>query len=376
MGKGTKDSAVEQVMNELNQEMNTSFSSPDLFTPDLVGQQDLSPRSLPGKVGEAEGLIHFEPSKAFQKKNQRKKSKQKVELKPEKEEHLSKELLDSEDGESSSKVEFSSKAEISPKDKVDKEEKPDSESLKKLPVHQVEEAPKNVKAKALSMFESREKTQRINMPYSIGASSNQGIPMQITLKQSENLRVAQERIVALEMEIERLRKENEELIATGDIFRERLDKVIIQNENLKKAYEESREEFQDEKRTLMDTLGDQNREIEKMSFKNKELEKRLSSNIQQIRVRERELENRLELMKLDGQTLAREKDQYILDLKRQIDRIKIELDSQKNRHEEASHRLEGYRNKSRRAVRGLQMALHILRGSDISQEQPEEESEE
>ena len=61
----------------------------------------------------------------------------------------------------------------------------------------------------------------------------------------------------------------------GIFFRERLDKVIIQNENLKKAYEESREEFQDEKRTLMDTLNDQNREIEKMSFKNKELEKKV-----------------------------------------------------------------------------------------------------
>ena len=36
MGKGKKDSAVEQVMNELHQEMNSSFSSPDLFTPDLV----------------------------------------------------------------------------------------------------------------------------------------------------------------------------------------------------------------------------------------------------------------------------------------------------------------------------------------------------
>ena len=81
-------------------------------------------------------------------------------------------------------------------------------------------------------------------------------------------------------------------------------------------------------------------------------------------------------MKLDGQTLAREKDQYILDLKRQIDMIKMELDSQKNRHNEVSQKLDGYRNKNRRAVRGLQMALHILRGSDIAQEQQEEDSEE
>ena len=198
----------------------------------------------------------------------------------------------------------------------------------------------------------------------------------ITLKQSENLKVAQERIVALEQEIERLRMENEDLIATGDIFRERLDKVIAHNDKLKKTYEESREEFQDEKKTLMDTLNDQNREIEKINIKNKELEKRLSNNIQHIRVRERELENRLELIKLDSQTLAREKDKYILDLKRRIDRMKMDLDSHKNRYDEISQKLEKYRDQSRRAMRGLQMALHILRGNNFPNVERQEESSE
>ena len=201
----------------------------------------------------------------------------------------------------------------------------------------------------------------------IGTQSN--IPMRITLQQSENLRVAQERIVALETEIERLRLENEDLIATGDIFRERLDKIIVQNDNLKKTYEESRQEFQHEKRTLLDTLNSQTLEIEKMNVKNKDLEKRLFSNIQQIRVRERDLENRLELMKLDNQTLAREKDQYILDLKRQIDRMKMESDTQKNKHNEVSNKLEGYRNQNRNVVRGLQVVLNVARGANAPQEE-------
>ncbi len=202
-----------------------------------------------------------------------------------------------------------------------------------------------------------------------GMGTQGNIPMRITLQQSENLRVAQERIVALETEIERLRLENEDLIATGDIFRERLDKIIVQNDNLKKTYEESRQEFQHEKRTLLDTLNSQTLEIEKMNVKNKDLEKRLFSNIQQIRVRERDLENRLELMKLDNQTLAREKDQYILDLKRQIDRMKMESDTQKSKHNEVSNKLEGYRNQNRNVVRGLQVVLNVARGSNAPQEE-------
>ncbi len=199
--------------------------------------------------------------------------------------------------------------------------------------------------------------------------------MVVSLKHSENLRVAQDRIVALEAEIDRLRKENEELIATGDIFRDRLDKVVVQNDNLKKTHEESREEFQEEKKTLMNTLSDQGREMDKLTLKNKELEKRLSNNILQIRVRERELENRIELMKLDSQTLIREKDQYILDLKRQMDRIKMDLETQKNKYNETQDKLKGQSHQTRRAARGLQMALHILKGDPFSAEEKEQETD-
>ena len=193
--------------------------------------------------------------------------------------------------------------------------------------------------------------------------SSRAVPTHITLQQSENLRLAQERITELESELERLRVENEELIAAGDIFKERLNKVMIRNNDLKEVYEESRKEFQDEKRTLTDTLRDQSREMDKLSVKNQELEKRLVSNIQQIRVRERELENRLELMKLDNQTLVREKDQYILDLKREIDKMKMDFDSQKNKHEEILRKLESYRSQNRRVTQGLQVILGISKGN-------------
>ena len=364
MEKKVKDSAIEQVMEELHQEMEASLPSPDLFVPDLQEQQDPPVQPLRGEAEKKGSLIHFAPLKDF------KKEKQDSEPKQAKENHLLEELSDADKQPTEKKPSAEKKSPVKRKKEALKVElkSPKRLSNEKKVMHQE----KNI----LPMLENREKTQGVGASYGMNSVSQAGVPMQIALKQSENLRVAQERIVTLEAEIERLRKENEELIATGDIFRERLDKMIIQNENLKRAYEESREEFQDEKRTLVDTLNDQNREIEKMTFKNKELEKRLSNNIQQIRVRERELENRLELMKLDNQTLSREKDQYILDLKRQVDKIKMDLDNQKNRRHEISQRLDEYRNKNRRAVRGLQMALHILRGNDLSPGRQEEQSEE
>ncbi len=197
------------------------------------------------------------------------------------------------------------------------------------------------------------------------------MPIQISLQQSENLSLAQERMTSLEEEIERLRQENEKLITTANIFKERLDKVLVKNDDLKKAYEESREEFLSEKKVLMNTLSDQSREMDKMQVKNKELEKRLSNNLQHIRIREKELENRLELVKVDSQTLVREKNRYILQLKQQIERSKMDLNTHKDKYSELQQKLEEHLEQSRRAVRGIQMVTHILKGRSLLREEDE-----
>ena len=360
MGKERKNSAIDQVMDELNEEVQSSLQpSPELFTFNFMDERNDASEGKNQENQSLASLIHFKPhqiEKEEVRKDRESTSHDEVRSSKKAHDHLST------NDNSSKKIEA----------------KPDNHSVAQTSsLPEKEKQPKKVnKSKFNISLKSRgtKKSQPANVAYKL-ETSDQNIPMRITLQQSENLRVAQDRIVELETEIERLRTENEELIATGDIFRERLDKVIMQNNNLKKIYEESREEFQDEKRTLMDTLGDQGREIEKITIKNKELEKRLSSNLQQIRVRERELENRLELMKLDNQTLAREKDRYILDLKRNIDKMKMDLDSQKNKYNEMSQILEGYRNQSRRVTRGLQMILHIARGNNFSPEQEIKEKE-
>ena len=350
MAKERKNAAIEQVMDALNEEMQSSLDScpPDLFVSGLVDERHLSEQKEQSR-GEG-NLINFKSHKDL--KEEQKNNKKTSDVLP------------------------------SEKKSVFKQKEKPSNKIKGFLKNKISSGQKNKHSEKLnfgdkpaSKAKEEKKNQELKSSQILNISTRNDIPMRITLQQSENLRVAQEHIVALEMEIGRLRTENEELIATADIFRERLDKAIIQSDNLKKIYEESRQEFQDEKRTLIDTLSSQTREIEKINIKNKELEKRLFSNIQQIRVRERELENRLELMKLDNQTLTREKDQYILDLKRQLDKLRIDLDSQKNKYNEQLQKLEKYQNQSRRVTRGLQMILHIARGSDVSQEQEQEVKE-
>ena len=67
--------------------------------------------------------------------------------------------------------------------------------------------------------------------------------------------------------------------------------------------------------------------LQENRLEKEQLESRLDSNLKKIRVRERELENRLELVRLENFSLQRAKDEHLLGLKRENDDAQIELES-------------------------------------------------
>ena len=339
MSKRAKNSPVEQVMEELNEDLQASLNtSVDLFTPDFMDQlektgarENTEQKDLP--TGLSSSALRLVEDKAGAEEGA--------------EEGVEEEV-----------------APVAPKKKVQK--KPKIMVLNK----KAKKSSLNKKHKPANKSSAEMKKASLS-PINISmGGENKAFPVsgfedrQVMLRQSEHLKVAQDRINSLEGEIDRLRTENEELLVIADNRKESLDKRELEYGSLQNIYGKSKEEFQEERNILEQTLKDQGREIEKLNRKNKEWEKRLLGNFQQIKVRERELENRLELMKLDNQTLIREKDKYILDLKRDLDKLRIDKERQLEKYEEASKQLESYKGQNRRVLHGLKMIMHISRESD------------
>ena len=182
------------------------------------------------------------------------------------------------------------------------------------------------------------------------------------LAQSENLRVAQQKILDLEKEIERLRLENEQLAAAGETLRKKSDEHLARLEKASTQNEVSREQFAEEKKLLTGFLEGKVKETDELKMKIEELEMRLSTNIQKIRVRERELENRLELVKMEGSALVRSKDELILDLKRQVDQLSLELENYRTKGQDLNKQLGDKQDMLRRTVKALRIALSMLEG--------------
>lgn len=185
-----------------------------------------------------------------------------------------------------------------------------------------------------------------------------------SLAQAENLRIAQSRILELENEIERLRASNEQLAAAGETLRQRADENLAQVESVKNRYSNLEATADDERHLLQTNMQAKDKELQVLRTKVDEMEMRLSSNIQKIRVRERELENRLELVKMESQALLRSKDEMILDLKRKGDQLNMELDNYRNKGQELNRQMQEKQDLLRRTVKALRLALSMLEGDE------------
>lgn len=195
----------------------------------------------------------------------------------------------------------------------------------------------------------------------VGASSTDAM-----LSQSEALRIAQQRITEVEEEVERLREENEGLAAAGEAISKHVDELKAKLARAEVKNREMEERFTQERETLLEAIRVKDQELERRRIKQEEFDARLSSNLKKVRVRERELENRLELVKMEGSALLRNKDEIILDMKRQLDQAQQEIESYRSKGQDLGRQLSEKQETLRRTVKALRLALSMMDGESES----------
>lgn len=195
-------------------------------------------------------------------------------------------------------------------------------------------------------------------------SANVMTSVDASLAQAESLKLAQQRILELEREVEQLRSENEELASAGEVIRSRVDDLTVRVSEVEKEKAEVQESAQSEILVLKGNLQHKENEATKARSKIEELEARLKSDFKKIRVRERELENRLELLRAEKSALVRSKDEYILEQKRKIDQLSQELDNYRKKCLELNKTIEANQDQVKRTERALRLALTNLEAKD------------
>jgi hypothetical protein len=189
---------------------------------------------------------------------------------------------------------------------------------------------------------------------------NSGGSAESNLAQADNLRIAQEKIIELESENEKLRLQNEELMAASEIIKERSDLLSSQLSEFKNDREGLEDSFKNEIVLLKNHLAKKDNELQKATLKNDELESRLKFDMKKIRVRERELENRLELIRAEKNAIVKNKDEQILDLRRKMDVLQMEVESYRQKCVELNKLIETNQESFKRTTRALRLAMANL----------------
>lgn len=182
------------------------------------------------------------------------------------------------------------------------------------------------------------------------------------LKQSEHLRLAQEKINELENELEELRRDNDEIMSVADTFKALSEEYYEHMEKLKSDLVDSRETSQQENRILKETLQEKDKQLYELKQTNSDLKSKVEANFKQIRKRERDLEYRLELVKAEEATLLKTKDKTILELRRRIDKLDQEMEAYRDKNKEHYEKLQHQQQTVRAVVRALRIALTRLEG--------------
>jgi hypothetical protein len=189
-----------------------------------------------------------------------------------------------------------------------------------------------------------------------------------SLAQAENFKMAQSRILELEKEVERLRQENEELATAAQIVRRKSEELTVQVGHLEREKNEVQDSLHEEVNLLRGSLSYKENELISTKAKVEELDARLKNDFKKIRVRERELENRLELARAEKQSLVQAKDEIILNLQRKIDQFKSELDTYKSKVSELNRTVDSYQDQTKRTMRALRLAMTNMEVKDVPEE--------
>jgi chromosome segregation ATPase len=184
--------------------------------------------------------------------------------------------------------------------------------------------------------------------------------LQSNLRQAENLRIAQERVAALEREVHELRKENELLVTAAEFSRQKMEELNEKVFELEKAKNQALEQAQIEMNVYRENLFQRDKDLERTKMKLEELETKFQRDLNRVRVRERELENRLELTRAEKNALLAAKDEKILDLKKKHDLLKQELEHSKSKFAALQAKSAAQQDQMARVIKTLRLALTHL----------------
>jgi len=145
-----------------------------------------------------------------------------------------------------------------------------------------------------------------------------------------------------------------------DEYREKLGKVEAENKKLRTELSNADSNIRMDLESQLNKAAIIEKKYNTLAQHHEEVKAKVRKDIQKIRMREKELANKLEMMRNDSETLLAAKDHKILQLKQHIDNLEFEAESLKEKvttFQELAHENE---EKAERVIKALRLSTSLL----------------
>lgn len=168
------------------------------------------------------------------------------------------------------------------------------------------------------------------------------------------------------LQIESLTQHNHQLIAEIHELQRHTARLQAEMEEERREHQEQiilmRSDFEDK----LKQAGANQEQVRELIRQKEEFKEKIREDLKRIKLKEKELENKYDLLRNDTQTLLDAKDKQILEVKKKADSLDLELEQYDDRLRESSRLLNEVSVKKRRLIDTLKLAIQLL--EDIDQE--------
>jgi chromosome segregation ATPase len=192
----------------------------------------------------------------------------------------------------------------------------------------------------------------------------------ISLKEAEardlrdQKRQYQNFVKKLSSQVEELTNRSRELATEVDVLRRRNEVVQVENREIKDKLSGDMKLLQVEMEEKLKRSGKAESQMDSLSREKEEWKAKIREELKRIKLKERELENKYELLKRDAQALLDSKDRHVLEVKKKNDALELEMESLEERLRKANTVLNAIDSKKKRLVETMKLAISLLEAID------------
>lgn len=159
-------------------------------------------------------------------------------------------------------------------------------------------------------------------------------------------------------------KQNRLLTAQLDEAQRNTDRLQAEMEEERREHLEQITILKSDFEEKLKQAGATQDQMKELIRKREEFKEKVREDLKRIKLKERELENKYELLRNDTQTLLDSKDKQILELKKKVDALDLELEQFDDRLRDSANILNGVGAKKRRLIETLKLAISLLEDID------------